>query len=180
MKSNWNYPTTVWVGKNRVNDLVNACLILKIKKPLFVTDKNLVKIPEGFSKNRLQSIKNYNLGVLAANSGNIKEAKDYFKVSIEFNPEFDKSIDNLIIINFKIDNSLVEEMDGLSTSKADNLRYDFLKGQRKLIYNECIPLLKSTININPTRTKKVLLYRIYSILGDTEATRIKRELVKLK
>ena len=32
MKSNWNYPTTVWVGKNRVNDLVNACLILKIKK----------------------------------------------------------------------------------------------------------------------------------------------------
>ena len=45
MKSNWNYPTTVWVGKNRVNDLVNACLILKIKKPLFVTDKNLVKLP---------------------------------------------------------------------------------------------------------------------------------------
>ena len=44
MKSNWNYPTTVWVGKNRVNDLVNACLILKIKKPLFVTDKNLVKL----------------------------------------------------------------------------------------------------------------------------------------
>ena len=45
MKSNWNYPTTVWVGENRVNDLVNACLILKIKKPLFVTDNNLVKLP---------------------------------------------------------------------------------------------------------------------------------------
>tara|TARA_Y100000992_G_scaffold270580_1_gene210986 strand:- start:366 stop:1523 length:1158 start_codon:yes stop_codon:yes gene_type:complete len=44
MKSNWNYPTTVWVGENRVNDLVNACLILKIKKPLFVTDKNLINL----------------------------------------------------------------------------------------------------------------------------------------
>ena len=44
MKSNWNYPTTVWVGENRVKDLVNACLILKIKKPLFVTDKNLINL----------------------------------------------------------------------------------------------------------------------------------------
>ena len=65
-------------------------------------------------------------------------------------------------------------------SKADNLRYDFLKAQRVLIYNECIPLLKSTININPTRTKKELLYRVYSILEDTEANKIKRELVKSK
>ena len=34
MKFNWNYPTTVWVGKNRINDLYIACENLKIAKPL--------------------------------------------------------------------------------------------------------------------------------------------------
>ena len=41
MKTNWNYPTSLWVGQNRVKDLSNACQNIKIKKPLFVTDKDL-------------------------------------------------------------------------------------------------------------------------------------------
>tara|TARA_Y100000022_G_scaffold59922_1_gene51366 strand:- start:554 stop:1714 length:1161 start_codon:yes stop_codon:yes gene_type:complete len=45
MKSNWNYPTTVWVGENRINDLGEACKNLNISKPLFVTDKDLVNLP---------------------------------------------------------------------------------------------------------------------------------------
>ena len=42
MKSNWNYPTTVWVGENRIIDLTLACKSLKINNPLFVTDKDLI------------------------------------------------------------------------------------------------------------------------------------------
>ena len=49
MKFNWNYPTTVWVGENRVNDLNEACKNLNIIKPLFVTDKDLVNL--SFIKN---------------------------------------------------------------------------------------------------------------------------------
>ena len=45
MKFNWNYPTTVWVGKNRTHDLSIACDNLKIDKPLFVTDKDLINLP---------------------------------------------------------------------------------------------------------------------------------------
>ena len=45
MKSKWNYPTTVWVGENRINELSEACKNLNISKPLFVTDKNLVNLP---------------------------------------------------------------------------------------------------------------------------------------
>ena len=44
MNSNWNYPTTVWVGENRIKDLYKACAQLLIKKPLFVTDKDLVNL----------------------------------------------------------------------------------------------------------------------------------------
>ena len=45
MKSNWNYPTTVWIGENRSTDIPEACLIAKIKNPLFVTDKDLITLP---------------------------------------------------------------------------------------------------------------------------------------
>ena len=55
MKSNWNYPTTVWVGEDRIKDLVKACVDLKIKKPLFVTDKDLVNLL--FIENIISDIK---------------------------------------------------------------------------------------------------------------------------
>ena len=42
-KYNWNYPTTMWVGQNRIKDLCNACKNLNIKKPLLVTDQGLAK-----------------------------------------------------------------------------------------------------------------------------------------
>jgi len=44
MKINWNYPTSVWVGENRVKDLANACKNLNILNPLFVTDKDLINL----------------------------------------------------------------------------------------------------------------------------------------
>ncbi len=40
---NWGYPNTVWFGNGRIKDLPKACKILKINKPLLVTDKDLVK-----------------------------------------------------------------------------------------------------------------------------------------
>jgi len=42
-KYNWNYPTTMWVGENRIKDLGGACKNLNIKKPLLVTDKGLAE-----------------------------------------------------------------------------------------------------------------------------------------
>ena len=40
-KFNWNYPTTMWVGENRIKDISLACKTLNIKKPLLVTDSDL-------------------------------------------------------------------------------------------------------------------------------------------
>ena len=44
MKINWNYPTSVWVGENRIKDLAEACKNLNISSPLFVTDKDLINL----------------------------------------------------------------------------------------------------------------------------------------
>ena len=83
MKSNWNYPTTVWVGENRVSDLSEACKNLNINKPLFVTDKDLVNL--SFVKNiiSLNSKKFDEFTVFSNFSGNpfgenVDEGVDHF------------------------------------------------------------------------------------------------------
>ncbi len=70
MKSNWNYPTTVWVGENRVTDLSEACKNLNIIKPLFVTDKDLINLP--FIKNIIsKNLKGFDkLNIFSNFSGN--------------------------------------------------------------------------------------------------------------
>ena len=57
-KLKWNYPTTMWVGNNRVQDLNLACKSLSIKKPLLVTDYDLVKLD--IVQNILKDLKNKN------------------------------------------------------------------------------------------------------------------------
>ena len=44
LTTNWNYPTNVWFGIDRINDLAKACRQLGLKNPLFVTDEGLVKL----------------------------------------------------------------------------------------------------------------------------------------
>ena len=55
MKANWNYPTTVWTGEERIKDLSIACKNLKINNPLFVTDKDLIELQ--MVKKILESLK---------------------------------------------------------------------------------------------------------------------------
>ena len=43
--TNWNYPTTVWFGFDRVKNIADALKQLNIKTPLIVTDDALVKLP---------------------------------------------------------------------------------------------------------------------------------------
>ena len=63
MKINWNYPSTIWVGENRIDELSEACKNLDIKNPLFVTDKDLVNL--SFIKNiiseNLKKFKQFNI-----------------------------------------------------------------------------------------------------------------------
>ena len=70
MKINWNYPTSVWVGKDRIKDLSQACKNLKISKPLLVTDKDLINLD--MVKNVILEIKkNFNnLSIFSNFSGN--------------------------------------------------------------------------------------------------------------
>jgi alcohol dehydrogenase class IV len=58
-KYNWNYPTTIWVGENRIIDIAEACKFLNILKPLMVTDKGLAETE--IVKKTLSVLKDNNL-----------------------------------------------------------------------------------------------------------------------
>ena len=60
-KYNWNYPTTVWAGEDRIKDLANACNKLNIKKPLLVTDSGLAQ--SDIVKNTLADLKGNSIPV---------------------------------------------------------------------------------------------------------------------
>ena len=40
---NWNYPTNIWFGLNRIKEIQKACDNLNIKNPLIVTDPGITK-----------------------------------------------------------------------------------------------------------------------------------------
>ena len=68
-KFNWNYPTTIWAGKNRIEDLFLGCEQLKIKKPLFVTDKDLINL--SMVKDIIEKLKkNMNVALFSNFTGN--------------------------------------------------------------------------------------------------------------
>ncbi len=70
VNQNWNYPTSIWVGENRINDLGLACKNLNIKKPLLVTDADLVKSKIILNSIKMLKAKNFSIEVYSNISGN--------------------------------------------------------------------------------------------------------------
>ena len=65
--------------------------------------------------------------------------------------------------------ALIEEMNSLGSSPADNKRYDELKLQRTKIYKSAIPYLESVMKVDPDNIDAAkTLMNIYSATGDTE------------
>ena len=83
-KFNWNYPTAMWVGENRINDIAQACKNLSILKPLFVTDKGLaeteiVKKTISILKNKKINIELFSNVVGNPTGTNVNEGVESFR-----------------------------------------------------------------------------------------------------
>ena len=83
-KYNWNYPTTMWVGENRIKDLVSACNKLNINKPLLVTDNGLAKskiIEDAVTllKKENLSVEVYSNVVGNPTGSNVEEGVEFYK-----------------------------------------------------------------------------------------------------
>jgi len=111
----------------------------------------------------------YNLGVLAAEGGNAEEAIKYYEKAISIDPVYVDAYNNLAVVILEGEAGIVEEMNGLGTSSADNKKYDELKEKRAKLYQDAIPHLEKALELRKTNIDAArTLMNIYSAIGDTD------------
>ncbi len=109
----------------------------------------------------------FNLGVGSAEIGNNEKAIGYYEKALELKPDYEAALINIAVLKLSGEDKLVEEMNSLGNSSADNKKYDQLKEQRRGIYQETMPYLEKALKLNPNNPDVVrTLMNIYGQLAD--------------
>ena len=110
----------------------------------------------------------YNLAVVTSDLGEKDAARGYYEKAIEIDPYYENAYLNLVALILEGEQTIVEQMNSLGTSAADNTKYDALKLDRENLYKECVPILRSLIQIGENEDAIKTLINIYGTLGDNE------------
>lgn len=110
----------------------------------------------------------YNLAVVTSDLGEKDAARGYYEKAIEINPDYENAYLNLVALILEGEQTIVEQMNSLGTSAADNAKYDALKLDRENLYKECVPILRSLIQIGENEDAIKTLMNIFGTLGDNE------------
>ncbi len=110
----------------------------------------------------------FNLGVVAAEKGEDEEAKKYYDMAIGVDGTYVRAYMNTAALILGQEQAIIDEMNALGTSAADNRKYEELQENRMTLYKDAVPYLEKVLefesdNLNAART----LMNIYSVLGDT-------------
>ena len=97
-----------------------------------------------------------------------REALSEVDKAIEINPSYEAAYLNLVALILEEEPKIVDKMNSLGTSRADNAKYDVLKKKREDLYRECVPILKTLIELNKDEEAIRTLMNIYGTLGDNE------------
>ncbi|MFD2551032.1 tetratricopeptide repeat protein [Bizionia sediminis] len=174
----------IYVNLNQTEKAIEAIKKARMENPtdvnIILTEANLqyqIGNKEAYKKLIEEAIKLdpknvdlfYNLGVLSAEAGYNDEAKAYYSKAIELDPTYINAQTNIAALILSEEAGIIEEMNGLGTSAADNKRYDELKNKRAELYKSAIPYLEAVLkieadNLEVSRT----LMNIYSAIGDTQ------------
>src|SRR5690554_965034 len=109
----------------------------------------------------------FNLGVGSAEIGEKEKAIEYYTKALEFNPNYEAALINIAVVKLSAEDKMVEEMNKLGNSAADNKKYDELKKQREDIYAETVPYLEKALKLKPNNPQVLrTLMNIYGQLGE--------------
>lgn len=110
----------------------------------------------------------FNLGIVAAEGGEIEAAKGYYDKAIELKPDYTDVYNNMAVLILSQEQDIIEKMNALGSSAADNKKYDQLKDERTKLYNDAVPYLETTLKLRPTDLQAAkTLVNIYSAIGET-------------
>lgn len=126
-------------------------------------------ITEALEKDPNNAVLYFNLGVVNNEQGDRASARGFYEKAIELDPKMENAYLNLVALILENESTIVEQMNSLGNSRADNLKYDELKGEREKLYKECVPVLKQLIALDDSNLEAVKTLRnIYGTIGDNE------------
>lgn len=111
----------------------------------------------------------YNLGVISSETDDYEGSKKYYLKAIELKPDYINAYVNLSALILGQEESILDEMNSLGSSAADDRKYDELKAKRNQLYLDAIPYLESAFGIDPSNYQAArTLANIYSAVGDSD------------
>ncbi len=107
----------------------------------------------------------YNLGVASEQLGDKDSAKEYYEKAIELNPEMINAYINLAALTLSEERAIVEQMNKLGNSRADNKKYQELNEKKKQYYKDALPYLEKATdldsdNMQALQTKLNIYYQL--------------------
>lgn len=125
--------------------LTKADLYLQLKD----TENYKRMIGEILQKNPNDADLNFNLGVIEMQAENMENAKKHFNRALEIDPNYLNAHINLAAIILRGDKKIVDEINSLGSSAADNKKYDALKKQRAEMFRGVLPILEKAHKLDP-------------------------------
>jgi len=124
----------------------------------------------------------FNIGAVAASSGNPNKAREFYKKAIELKPDFVSALVNLGALILRDEMKIMKEMNSLGMSRADSKKYNALEIKRDGLYNEALPYLEAAYSYRSDNAQLVAkLKEIYGLLGmDAKESEMKSKLSELE
>ena len=111
----------------------------------------------------------YNLAIISSDANDFENSKKYYLKAIELKPDYTKAYINVAALILSQEQSILDQMNSLGSSRADDIKYDKLKEKRNQMFLEAIPYLESAISITPENYQAAkTLSNIYSAVGNTK------------
>ena len=96
-------------------------------------------------------------------------AKASYLKAIELNPEYSDAYNNLAGIYMEEANAIADKMSDLGFSKADQVKHDKLKEERKEIFKSAKPYMEKAVEIDENNSSILnALMNVYYELGETD------------
>ncbi|WP_430409410.1 tetratricopeptide repeat protein [Kordia sp.] len=144
-------------------------------------DKFKEIMQEIITKNPNDADSHYNIGVISAENGELEEARKAYVRVLQIDPGYTNAGINLSKTYIDEAADVVDKMNKLGNSTADNKKFDELQAQQTALYKEALKVLEA-LSVKVPDNVQILkqLKGLYSFLGeDAKMKAVKAKLTQL-